>query len=287
MQARARLLPSLLLLGALAPAASAAEEATADEKAVEASILASAGAKPYAVGAGDVLSVRVFGQSEFNSDYVVDEEGHLDLPWVGPVVVTGLGVGRITQQVKQILSEGFLKNPQVTVQIKTYRSQPVQLLGAVKKPDTYFLEGPTRLLDLLAMAGGVVNDKAGSEVRLTRQLDGRSQTLALDLDEVLSGGDGNFWVEKGDVINLLEGQTFYVNGEVGKPGDYAWKGGLTVTQALAMAGSSKTTANLRKVVLIRSSGEKLLINIARIVKGKDPDVGVGAGDQVIVSESAF
>lgn len=287
MQARARLFPSLLLLGALVPAASAADEAPADAEAVAASILVVPGAQTYEVGPGDVLSVRVFGQSEFNTDYVVDEDGHLDLPWVGAVAVAGLGVGRITQQVKAILAEGFLKSPQVTVQVKTYRAQPVQLLGAVKKPDTYFLEGPTRLLDLLAMAGGVVSDKAGSEVRLSRRFDGESQTLALDLDELLSGGDGNFWVQKGDVINLLEGQTFYVNGEVGKPGDYPWKGGLTVTQALAMAGSSKTTANLRKVMLIRATGDKVMVNVARIVRGKDADVSVGAGDQLIVSESAF
>ena len=287
MHRRASLFVRLLLLGALAPAASAADEASADAAALAASVLEAEAAGPYTVGPGDVVTVRVFGQDEFNADYVVDEEGHVDLPWVGPVVVSGLGVGRITQQVKQILAEGFVKSPQVTVQVKTYRSQPVQLLGAVKKPDTYFLEGPTRLLDLLAMAGGVVSDKAGSEVRLTRAVGGRSQTVALDLDVVLGGGDGNFWVQKGDVINLSEGQTFYVNGEVGKPGDYPWKGGLTVTQALAMAGSSKTTANLRKVMLIRADGTKVVINVARIVKGKDGDVAVGAGDQLIIAESAF
>lgn len=289
---RTRIVSTLLLLGTLVPAASAADEAPSNPGAVAASSLAESvfserGPEIYQVGPGDILTVRVYGQDEFNDDYLVDEAGMLDLPWVGRLQIGGLGVSEINRVVETTLADGYLRDPQVTVQVKTYASQPVQLLGAVKKPDTYYLQGPTNLLELIAMAGGVENDKASSEVRVTRAIDGVPHGISVSLEDLMNTGAGNVQIKRGDVVNILEGKVFYVNGEVGKPGDYAWKGGITVTRALAMAGSGKSSANLRKVTLIRSSGEKLTLNVSRIVKGKDPDVVVMAGDQVVVGESAF
>ena len=265
---------------ALAAPASAEEAGSPDPFAAEAP-------RVYLVGVGDVLAVRVFGQEDWKGGYMVDDDGQVDLPWVGPIEVAGMSVGQITRKISGVLADGFLRDPQVTVQVDEHQSQPVQVLGAVKKADTYYLQGPTRILDLLAMAGGVESDKSSSEVHITRTAEGSSVTKVVDMEALMTTGQGNLPLQAGDVVNVLEGKVFYVGGEVSKPGEIPWKGGLTVTRALALAGGSKQSANLRRATVTRADGTKVRINIRRIMKGKDEDLLLKAGDQLFVSESAL
>lgn len=274
------LLPLALGVVLAAGPSAHADEGGADPFAAEAP-------RVYRVGVGDLLTVRVFGQDEWKDAYAVDDDGQLDLPWVGPVQVAGLSVGQITRRITDVLAEGYLRDPQVTVQVKEHLSQPVQVLGAVKKADTYYLEGPTRILDLLAMAGGVESDKSSSEVHITRTASGRSVTKVVDMEALMTSGVGNLPLQAGDVVNVLEGKVFYVGGSVSKPGEIPWKGGITVTRALALAGGTKNTASRRKATVTRADGTKVQINIRRIMKGKDDDLLLMAGDQLFVGESAF
>ena len=245
------------------------------------------GAAVYQVGVGDTIAVRVFGQADFKDGYMIDDDGRVDLPWVGPIDVAGMSVGQITRLISRALADGYLRDPQVTVQVDKFQSQPVQVLGAVKKADTYYLQGPTRILDLLAMVGGVESAKSSSEIHITRTVSTDSVTKVVDMEALMNTGRGNLRLQAGDVVNVLEGKVFYVGGEVGKPGEIPWRGGLTVTRALALAGGSKNTANLRRATLTRSNGTKIKINIRRIMKGKDEDVVLQAGDQLFVGESAI
>jgi polysaccharide export outer membrane protein len=273
---------------ALPGRAVAAEEAGAPAPADPAfDAFAERGPVVYQVGVGDTIAVRVFGQESFKDGYMVDDDGHVDLPWVGPIEVAGMSVGQITRLITTALADGYLRDPQVTVQVDKHLSQPVQVLGAVKKADTYYLQGPTRILDLLAMVGGVEADKSSSEIHITRTVDDGSVTKVVDMELLMNTGNGNLRLQAGDVVNVLEGKVFYVGGEVGKPGEIPWRGGLTVTRALALAGGSKNTANLRRATLTRADGTKTRINIRRIMKGKDEDVVLKAGDQLFVGESAL
>ena len=282
-----QILPLLAVAGLAVPTASAADEAPPAVETAARGLFDVDGPDVYQVGPGDVLTVRVNGQDAFKADYLVDDEGKLELPWVDEVDVAGMSVAQIRRRLTRLLADGYLRDPEVTVQVEQYTSQPVQVLGAVKKADTYFLQGPTRVLDLLAMAGGVESDKSSSEVHITRTVDSRSGTVVVDMQELMTGGVGNYRLQAGDVVNILEGKVFYVGGEVGKPGEIAWKGGITVTRALALAGGSKASANLRKATVTRTDGTQITVNIRRIMKGKERDVPLAAGDQLFVGESPF
>ncbi|MEC7948229.1 MAG: polysaccharide biosynthesis/export family protein [Myxococcota bacterium] len=264
----------LLLLGLLGMAGvgGPARAADADPDAV------------YRIGAGDSVRIRVVGEDDLTGVFLVDASGRLDLPMVGVLPADGLTAMQIGTRLTRVLASDFLVDPQVSVQVEKFASRPVQVLGAVRKPGTYYLEGPTRLLEILAEVGGVLDEKSSSEVRVSGG-DGR-EPVVVDLEALMLSGDGDVVLSAGDVVHVLEGKVIYVNGQVGKPGSVAWKGGITVTRALALAGGAKGTANLRKAYLLRD-GQPERLNLRRIFRGKDPDPVLRPGDQLLVGESAL
>jgi polysaccharide export outer membrane protein len=264
------------------PAAAALSAGEADDAPADA-VVDDAG-DIYRIGPGDTLVVRVVGESDLTGSFVVGPEGWLSLPMVGTMRVDGRTAAQVAGKLGRVLAKDFLVDPQVSVRVEQHASRPVQVLGAVREPGTYYLSKPTRLVELLAQAGGVLNDKSSSEVRVNHA-DGEA-SLVVQLEELLVTGEGNVLLRSGDVVNVLEGKVVYVNGEVGKPGAVAWKGGITVTRALALAGGVKATANQRKAYILRG-GEKVPINLRRIFQAKDDDPVLRPGDQVLVGESAL
>ena len=246
----------------------------------------SAAARGYTLGPGDVATVRVYGEQRLTGQYVVEDDGALNLPWIGRVDVRGLTLSEVAVRVADRLRDGFLVNPQVAVEVKSFGSRPVQVLGAVARPGTYFLTGDTDLLELLAMAGGVRSDnKTGTlEVQVKRPVDGLIQLSSASLDRLMGGGEGNQGVQSGDVVVVTKGRVVFVSGQVTRPGELPWREGLTVTQALAAAGGPAASARLRRAWLLRGE-ERIAIDIKAILRGKAPDLKIHAEDQLILDES--
>lgn len=257
--------------GAAVPAA-AANSAKADASAV------------YRVGPGDMLAIRVVGEADLSGAFLVSPEGAVNLPMIGSVPVGGNTAQQFSSVLKGLLARDYLVDPQVDVKVEGFASRPVQVLGAVRRPGTYFLSGPTRLLEIISLAGGVLNDRSSAEVRISR--DDGAEPEIVDLDQLLSHGKGNVHLRAGDLVNVLEGKVVYVNGEVHHPGAVPWRGGITVSRALALAGGAKGTANLRHAYILRE-GETLPISLKAIFRAKAEDVVLRPGDQLLVEVNPF
>jgi len=241
----------------------------------------------YKVGPGDVLRVAVYMEADLSGSYPVSARGYLELPLVGEIEVAGLDTDEIARRLTGTLANGFLLKPQVTVQVEKYLSQAVQVLGAVRKPGQYYLRGTTMLLDLLSEAGGVYLERSSSEVQVKRARTGEIEPFVLNLDQLLASGEGNIEVRAGDIVYVPENRVVYVMGLVGKPGPINWQDGLTVTQAISAAGGPEKTAKLQKVKILREGGHTIEVNVKRILKGRDVDIPVQAGDKIILEESPF
>ena len=239
------------------------------------------GLSRYRLGPGDVLAITVFGEPDQSGEFPIGEDGEIDYPLLGEVPVEGLTIAGVDEALTSALAARFLRDPQVSVDVKSFESQTVEVVGAVKEPGEVPLTGSTTLVDVLT-AVGWITDPSVTEVRV--QHDGQVQSIPLD--KLIAPGLEPPRVVGGDVIYVPQGVVVYVAGEVSKPGAIAYREGLTVNQAVVNAGGPKQTANLKKVVIVRG-GERIDVNYRKIQRGHAKDIVLQANDQIVVPESVF
>ena len=238
----------------------------------------------YVLGVGDSISIQVFDEQELSGTFTVGEGGVIDYPLVGRVEVAGQTVASFDQSLTAELAEKFLRDPQVQVEVSAFRSQPVQVLGAVKKPGLVHLSGRSSVLDVIAEAGGV-NAGGVAEIRV-QFADGSRASVAVSLEELMADSSKNIQLSSGDVVHISEGMVVYVAGEVNKPGAVPFTEGLTVTQALSKSGGTKRTARTRDAYILRGE-DRIPINLNKVMRGKAADVVLQPDDQIVLQESIF
>ena len=102
--------------------------------------------------------------------------------------------------------------------VEEFQSQKVSVMGQVGKPGQYPLDAARPVLDVLAMAGGVLNDTAAEDATLVRA-DGNRTVIKL---QKLFDGDpaANYGVQGGDTVFVPHAPQFYIYGQVQHPGQY-------------------------------------------------------------------
>jgi polysaccharide export outer membrane protein len=247
----------------------------------------------YVIGAQDVLAITVFDQADLGGKYAVELDGSFSFPLVGRVKAGGMTIREFEAELKRRLSDGFFKNPQLTVAIEQYRSQRVFVVGEVRAPGAYSLTGDMTLIEALAKAGSttqsasdevvVVRGGRGAEQPVTPDAPGDRETVRVNLKNLQSGiGTAqNVDLRDGDTIYVARAEQVYIFGQVKNPGSYEVKSDTTVLQALSLAGGVAPTGAMNRVRVIRLvNGEK------REIKVKLTDV-VRPGDTIVVPERFF
>jgi polysaccharide export outer membrane protein len=117
------------------------------------------GSKPtglldYHIGPEDLLEVSVFEVPELSRSVRVSASGEISLPLIGAFPVVGLSPVELEQELKARLKRTYVKDPQVSVFLKEFKSDPVSVVGAVKMPGLYTIQTRKSLIELLAMAQG-------------------------------------------------------------------------------------------------------------------------------------
>src|SRR5438552_5613667 len=92
----------------------------------------------YRIGSQDVLNIAVFGESDLSGKYTVEQDGTFTFPLVGRVKAGGVTLREFEAELKKLLVDGrYLKNPQVSITVETYRSQRILVMGEVRAPGEY------------------------------------------------------------------------------------------------------------------------------------------------------
>jgi polysaccharide biosynthesis/export protein len=241
----------------------------------------------YVVGAQDVLTVTVFGEAELSGKYTVEQDGTFTFPQIGRVKGGGMTLRGLEQELKGRLADGYLRNPQVAVAIENYRSQRILVIGEVRSPGEYQLNGEMTLLSALARAGSTTPtaSREATIVRLKKNLkegDDPSEIIKVDLADLQAGNMAlNIALQDGDTINVPKAQSVFVAGQVKAPGAYAVDPGTTVLQVVSLAGG------------LTEHGSDSRIKIQRVVNGKTVEASakltdvVKPGDTIIVKERFF
>jgi polysaccharide biosynthesis/export protein len=142
----------------------------------------------YLIGPADELEIEVFMVDELSGTEKVNSRGYIRMPLIGPVKVAGLSAEQAEDLLVELYGKDYLNDPQINIDVVTYASQQVTLLGAVEKPGVYALQGRTTLLQAVAMAGGTARLADEEEIVVFRtQEDGGVIGYLVNLDEIVNG----------------------------------------------------------------------------------------------------
>jgi polysaccharide biosynthesis/export protein len=255
-----------------------------------------AGQQPdYTVGPQDVLTISVWNQTDLSGKFTVGADGSISYPLLGALKVAGLQPRAIEALLRTRLADGFLKNPQITVEVAQFLSKRIFVMGEVKTPGPVALTGDLTLLEALTRAGGMT-ENAGGELVLLRgeRTDGGpagpltaggrgvKEVAKVSVRDLRSGAfSQNVDLRDGDSIFVPRAEMIYVLGQVNAPGAYTLDPGMTVLKAISLAGG---------VTKVGSTGR---VKITRIVDGKKTEIKarldeiVKAGDTITVGTRLF
>lgn len=244
----------------------------------------------YKIGTKDLLEIKVFELPELNQTVRVAEDGSVSLSLLGKVDVAGLTAQELEKKLASILDQKYTKGAHVTVFIKEY--QKVSVFGAVGRSGNYELVGPTTLLQVISLAGGLTAE-AGNELYVFRPgKDGQKTRIAVDLKDLTSGNQNlNIDLQPNDVVSIPIDQmlTVYVYGEVKNPGAIQFRRSkrFTLLQAIAQAGGLTEWASKSKVAVKRAEKEtgkemQFFVNLRKIEAMKIPDIILDEGDVIII-----
>lgn len=250
---------------------------------------ANANNQAYRLGPEDVITIAVARHADFSGDFYIPADGTVNLPSIGSITAGGKTLDELAADVKSRLSDR-LRDPEVTVSLKTARMQRVYVLGAVSKPGLYDMKPGWRITESVAAAGGLA---AGIETTdccatILRASTGERETVKLS--DVFQGvEDANVGVNSGDVITINAEETIpvYVMGKVKTPGLYrVRKDSAGVAVALTLAGGITDDAAINRVTITHLNGESQVVDLApALLQGKQESSGrLQAGDLVVVPE---
>jgi polysaccharide export outer membrane protein len=226
----------------------------------------------YVIGPQDQLSITVFDEPGLTGTYRVENDGFFTFPLLNRVRAGGRSLAELQTALTTMLENGFLRSPQVRVEIDAYKSQSVIVTGQVRAPGEITMTSASMtLLQALAQAGSPTAD-ASNEVIVQRRAGPNQavgETIRVNRRELELGRVGHDVVLRdGDIIHVPKAQTFFVDGHVRNPGAYVFDPGITVQQAIALAGCLAERGSDRGVV------------INRLVNGRSEDVSVKLEDLV-------
>jgi len=157
------------------------------------------GEQAYLIGPGDVVDVTVFNVPELAKTLAVSEVGTINFPLIGDTPAAGRTARQLEQELATKLGRKYLRDPQISVQVKEYKSQRVTVGGAVKKPGVYPIQSKLTLLQAIATAQGL-QETAETTVLVFRSSNGKRSGAKFDIASVRSGQTPDPVLKAGDLI---------------------------------------------------------------------------------------
>jgi protein involved in polysaccharide export with SLBB domain len=134
----------------------------------------------YQLGTGDKVRVSVYGEDDLGGEFQVDGNGRISLPLIGEINAAGGTAPELEREIARKLSDGYLQEPHVAVEITTYR--PFYVIGEVNKPGEYAYVNGMSALNAVALAGGYTEHSNEGTIYIRRN--GRTQEEEVPADQM-------------------------------------------------------------------------------------------------------
>ncbi len=294
-----------------ADSSTALDQSTEDNQPSQSALPTDVTNPDYLIGPEDVLTLEVFNLPEMKQTVRVENDGTISVRLLGPVRAEGLTSLQLKHELETDWGKQYLQDPQVSIFVKKFKARPVSLVGSVEKPGLYQLPGPRNIIQVLAMAGGLVRSTtagpgAGRYLYITRKagfdnlepMDGvdlvAPDKLRVDIKKLLySNQEGpSIQVKPMDLITVPRAGVVYIVGDgVMHPQQVILEDheSMTVLEALAVAqGLAPNAGKSHAKIIRRTSGGHTTespLNLDKIFKGKSPDPRLAANDMLFVPGS--
>lgn len=143
--------------------------------------------KPYVLDAGDSVRITVFEQTMLSNTYSVDQSGYIAFPLVGAIAARGYTAQQLEGQIATRLRNGYLRNPDVSVEVDRYR--PVFIMGEVGASGQYSYVPGMTVQKAVAAAGGYTPRANQADVDITRTINNEVMTGRVKTSEPMLPGD--------------------------------------------------------------------------------------------------
>ncbi len=164
----------------------------------------------YAIGIGDVIEISVWKSPELSVSVPVRPDGRVSVPLLGDIQAAGMTPLALKEQLAHDFKT-YVTAPEVSVVIKEINSRKVFVTGEVKTPGSFDLQPRAKLMQILAMAGGLTPYAKGRVIVLRDNRDGRESTdkgggpdqrYEINIDAIVSGKrpQDNIILQPGDTL---------------------------------------------------------------------------------------
>jgi len=156
------------------------------------------------LGPGDVFDVRVYEETQLTGTYRVSADGTINFPLVGQLAIDGLTPPAASKLMEERLSQGYLRNPQVSIFVKEYNSKKISVLGQVTKPGTFQYIDSMTIIQAVTEAGGFTPIAAKNDTVVTRNEKGQKKRMQVRVESISEGHERNFCLRPGDIVFVPE-----------------------------------------------------------------------------------
>jgi polysaccharide export outer membrane protein len=176
--------------GGQAPAASASPSSASPSSSIPG----------YVIGPDDVLTVT-FWRDQISADVVVRPDGRISLPLLNDVQAAGYTPEGLARALEEAASK-YITEPNAVVMVKETRSRKVFILGEVGTPGMVPLTANMNLLQLIAMAGGLLEHADKKNIIVIRTENGQEKRIKFNYNDVVNGKNvkQNIQLQPGDTV---------------------------------------------------------------------------------------
>jgi polysaccharide biosynthesis/export protein len=269
----------------------------------------------YRIGPRDVIEIKVDDAPELSVTAAVSADGTFLMPYLKRLKAEGKTTDELGKEIADGLRGRYLKDPNVMIFVKQFNSRAFYILGAVKKPGVYQVEGNPSMMKMLTIAGGLADNHGSTAIILhevkKKPAAAAATTMPVTDATAVSEDDTEYtartvnvngmfkglglenketYLEPGDIINVLPADVFFVAGEVFAPGQFPLTDGTTLRQAMALAQGLTFNAATGKGIIFRTDPvtgrrEEIKVDIGAVMKNRKEDIPLMANDIVLVPNS--
>lgn len=224
----------------------------------------------YVIGPGDELHVQLYGKTNLSTDLIVDRDGLIAFPELGPIPVAGQSFAELRENLQREVGKRMI-GVEASITLGRLRSIRIFALGEVFRPGSYTVSGLATLTNALFAAGGVTEIGSLRKIELRRAGELVSR---LDLYDLLMKGDtsADARLQPGDVIFVPPvGPMVGVAGEVKRPARYELTGPADAGAVIALAGGLTASAHTELIQLDRfEDGSRVSVDFPLSAAGRWP-----------------